>query len=179
MALHHGGGGGGGGSSAASTAKAAKSHQIQSNIVKTMIFISVCYILCDLPMNIYLLILNICTRCTRYWILSIPTHIGYGRAFYALARLALDILCDSRFFNSNPTLYSFFFKIYFTKSEIIALLLLLLSVSLYLPMSAKTTTLFIGARLALDIPCDSRILNFYAKFLRSSFYYDYCRYHLF
>jgi len=66
MALHHGGGGGGGGSSAASTAKAAKSHQIQSNIVKTMIFISVCYILCDLPMNIYLLILNICTRCTRY-----------------------------------------------------------------------------------------------------------------
>jgi len=63
------------GSSASGTAQ-ARSHQIQTNVVKTMILVSVCltlktvilvsgcYALSDLPMNIFLLIMNIYSNLT-------------------------------------------------------------------------------------------------------------------
>ena len=41
------------------SASQARSHQIQSNIIKTMIFISAFYAITDLPMNVFYLMLNI------------------------------------------------------------------------------------------------------------------------
>ena len=37
----------------------AVSHQIQSNVVKTMILVSACYAVTDLPLNVYYLMLNL------------------------------------------------------------------------------------------------------------------------
>jgi len=49
---------------AASNTQQAKTNQMQINVVKTMVFVSVFYAVSDLPMNVYYLLLNINTHMT-------------------------------------------------------------------------------------------------------------------
>lgn len=49
---------------AASNTQQAKANQMQINVVKTMVFVSVFYAVSDLPMNVYYLLLNINTHMT-------------------------------------------------------------------------------------------------------------------
>lgn len=76
-------------SGAASTTKQVKANQMQVNIVKTMVYVSVFYAISDLPMNVYYLLLNIHANITII-------ESGY----YAVLFVSFFYIC------ANPFIYA-------------------------------------------------------------------------
>jgi len=90
-------------SAAISSTAQAHSHQIQSSVVKTMILVSACYTISDLPMNIYLLILNIYSNLTLldngYYASMLVSYVYfctnpfiYGIKFDPVKRVLLSLI---------------------------------------------------------------------------------------
>ena len=55
----------------------AQSNQIQSSIIKTMILVSVCYAICDLPLQVHYLILNVHAN------LTLLDSVHYAAVFFS------------------------------------------------------------------------------------------------
>ena len=70
----------------------AQSHQIQTNVVKTMILVTAFYAVCEMPLFVYYLIMNVCALCGHLTFL-------YG-GYYALLFIFFLYTC------ANPFIYA-------------------------------------------------------------------------